>query len=97
MTDKLGSYRVAHRARTPGSYNVTDRCANNRAEHSHEVTRFRERDMSRFKTRAQAQRFPDVRAAVCNLLNCGRHPVRASHYRDLRHRAFAGSIWAAAI
>ena len=43
VTDKLGSYRVAHRAWAPDSYPVTDRYANNRAEQSHEATRFGER------------------------------------------------------
>ncbi len=65
------------------------RYANNRAEQSHEATRFRERGMRRFKSAAQAQRFLEVHSAVHNLSNLGRHLVRASHYRDLRQRAFA--------
>ena len=39
VTDKLGSYRVAHRAWAPDSIHVTERYANNRAEQSHEATR----------------------------------------------------------
>ena len=92
VTDKLGSYRVAHRAWAPDSYPVTDRYANNRAEQSHEATRFRERGMRRFKSTVQAQRFLGVHSAVYNLFNLGRHLVRARDYRDLRHRAFVSWI-----
>ena len=92
VTDKLGSYRVAHRAWAPDSIHVTERYANNRAEQSHETTRFRERGMRRFKSVVQALRFLGTQAAVYNLFNWGRHWVRASHYRDLRYRAFAS--WA---
>ena len=81
VTDQLGSYRVAHRAWAPDSYPVTDRYANNRAEQSHEATRFRERGIRRFKSTG-------VHSAVYNLFNLSRHMVRARDYRDLRHRAF---------
>ena len=89
MTDKLGSYRVAHRELVPDAHHVTDRYANNRVEQSHEATRFRERGMRRFKSTVQAQRFLGAYSAVYNLFNLGRHMVRASHYRDLRQDAFA--------
>ena len=92
VTDQLGSYRVAHRAWAPDSYPVTDRYANNRAEQSHEATRFRERGIRRFKSTVQAQRFLGVHSAVYNLFNLGRHMVRARDYRDLRHRAFVSWI-----
>ena len=92
VTDKLGSYRVAHRAWAPDSYPVTDRYANNRAEQSHEATRFRERGIRRFKSTVQAHRFLGVHSAVCNLFNLGRHMVRARDYRALRHRAFVSWI-----
>ena len=97
VTDKLASYRVAHRELVPDSHHVTDRYANNRAEQSHEATRFRERGMRRFKSTVQAQRFLGVHSAVYNLFNLGRHLVRASHYRDLRQGAFASWIQAPAI
>ena len=92
VTDQLGSYRVAHRAWAPDSYPVTDRYANNRAEQSHQATRFRERGIRRFKSTVQAQRFLGVHSAVYNLFNWGRHMVRARDYRDLRHRAFVSWI-----
>ena len=92
VTDQLGSYRVAHRAWAPDAYPVTDRYANNRAEQSHEATRFREHGIRRFKSTVQAQRFLGVHSAVYNLFNWGRHMVRARDYRDLRHRAFVSWI-----
>ena len=92
VTDKLGSDRVAHRAWAPDAYPVTDRYANNRAEQSHEATRFRERGIRRFKSTVQAQRFLSVHSAVYNLFNWGRHMVRVRDYRDLRHRAFVSWI-----
>ena len=91
-TDKLVSYRLAHRDLTPDSYDVTDRYANNRAVQSHAETRFRERGMRRFKSAVGAQRFLGVHSAVYNLFNLGRHMVRARHYRDLRRRALASWI-----
>ena len=92
VTDQLGSYRVAHRAWAADSYPVTDRYANNRAEQSHEATRFRERGIRRFKSTVQAHRFLGVHSAVYNLFNWGRHMVRARDYRALRHRAFVSWI-----
>jgi putative transposase len=89
VTDKLRSYRVAHREVMPESIHVTDRYANNRAEQSHEATRVRERGMRKFKSVGQAQRFVTAHAAVSNLFNLGRHLVSADHYRNLRISAFA--------
>jgi putative transposase len=95
VTDKLGSYGVAHREVIPESIHVNDQYANNRAEQSHEVTRVRERGMRKFKSVGQAQKFLTVHAAVHNLFNLGRHLVSASHYRDLRTSAF--NDWSRAV
>ena len=95
VTDKLRSYGVAHREIIPDSIHVTDQYANNRAEQSHEATRFRERGMRRFKSMAQAQRFVTAHAAVSNLFNLGRHLVSAEHYRNLRVSAL--SEWSRAV
>jgi putative transposase len=89
VTDKLRSYPVAHREVMPEAVHVTDRCANNRAEQSHQATRVRERGMRKFKSAGQAQRFLGTHAAVSNLFNLGRHLVRAQHYCDLRMSALA--------
>ena len=88
VTDKLRSYGVAQRALIPETLHNTAQYANNRAELSHQPTRVRERVMRRFKSRAQAQRFLTVHAAVYNLFNLGRHLVSARHYKKLRTDAF---------
>jgi putative transposase len=64
VTDRLGSYRAAHRIIMPSVVHDTTRYANNRAEVSHQPTRQRERQMRRFKSVAQAQRFLAVHDAV---------------------------------
>jgi putative transposase len=88
VTDKLGSYGVAHRELIPDTIHDTSQYANNRAELSHQPTRVRERGMRRFKSVHQAQRFLGVHAAVYNLFNLGRHLISAKHYRLFRQRAF---------
>jgi len=91
VTDKLGSYGAAHRSVMPSVEHVTARYANNRSEVSHQPTRQRERQMRKFKSAAQAQRFLSVHGVVHNLFNLGRHRLRAADYRTLRGRAFA--VW----
>jgi putative transposase len=97
VTDKLGSYAVAHRELLPGAAHETGQHTNNRAELSHQPTRVRERGMRRFKSMFQAQRFVSVHATVSNLFNLGRHLIAAAHYRMLRHDAFASWDRAVAI
>jgi putative transposase len=89
VTDKLGSYGVAHRELIPETIHDTSRYANNRAELSHEPTRVRERGMRKFKSIEQAQRFLGAHAAVYNLFNLGRHLISAENYQYFRLRAFA--------
>jgi putative transposase len=91
ITDKLGSYRAARRSVMPSVVHDTRRYANNRAEVSHQPTRQRERQMRRFKSAGQAQRFLAVHGVVRNLFNLSRHRLRAGNYRLLRDRAFA--VW----
>jgi putative transposase len=88
VTDKLRSYAAAHRAVMPDVTHTTARYENNRAEVSHQPTRQRERQMRRFKSPAQAQRFLSVHGIVGNLFRVGRHLLRAIHYRMFRARAF---------
>ncbi len=88
VTDKLCSYAAAHRAVMPSVTHSTARYENNRAEVSHQPTRQRERQMRRFKSSAQAQRFLSVHGIVGNLFRVGRHLLRAVHYRLFRARAF---------
>ena len=88
VTDKLGSYRVAHREMIPTVPHDTNQYSNNLCEASHRATREKERQMKRFRTVATAQRFSVLHARVRNLLNWGRHAMSASTYRYFRTSAF---------
>jgi putative transposase len=88
-TDKLPSYGAAKRELMPDVSHVTDRYKNNRAEVSHEKTRVRERQMRKFKSPGQAQRFLVVHDRVQNLFRLGRHLTSAGNFRTLRARSFA--------
>ena len=89
VTDKLGSYGIAHRELLPDAIHDTSQYANNRAELSHQPTRVRERGMRRFKSVRQAQRFLGDHSAFYDLFNLGRHLIFAEHYRMFRQNAFA--------
>src|ERR687883_750408 len=58
VTDKLASYGAAKQEVMPGVEHRRHKGLNNRAENSHQPTRRRERQMKRFKSARQAQRFP---------------------------------------
>ncbi len=88
VTDKLPSYGAAKKIIMPTSMHYHERYANNRAEVSHENTRAQERQMRRFKSPGQAQRFLAVHSQVHNLFRVGRHLLRAANYRLLRTRSF---------
>ncbi len=89
VTDKLRSYRAAHRTTFPSVHHCTAQYANNRAEVSHQTTRQRERQMRRFKSPRQDQRFLSIHSPINNPFRVGRHLMRAVHYRLFRDRAFA--------
>jgi putative transposase len=91
VTDRLGSYGAAHRELLPSVGHCRDRRRNNRAEVSHQPTRHRERQMRRFKSPKQVQRFLSVHGPINNLFRLGRHLLSARHYRTLRTQAFA--VW----
>jgi putative transposase len=91
ITDKLRSYAAACRAVMPSVVHVTEQYANNLAEVSHQRTRQRERQMRRFKSAAQVQRFASVHGLVQNLFRVGRHLLRSVHHRLLRREAFR--VW----
>jgi putative transposase len=91
ITDKLKSYGAARKEVMPSVVHCQERRANNRAEASHQHTRQHERQMRRFKSPGQAQRFLAVHSRVHNLFRFGRHRLKACHYKMFRSRAF--SIW----
>ena len=89
VTDQLGSYGAARRELLPSVSQCQDKRANNRAEVSHQPTRQQERQMRRFPSPGQAQRFLSVPGPINNLFRVGRHLRKAAHYRLFRARAFA--------
>ena len=88
ITDTLPSYQAACRTLIPSVLHCPAPSANNRVEVSHQPTRQRERQMRRFKSAAQLQRFASVHGVVQNLFRVGRHLLRSAHHRLLRTRAF---------
>ncbi|HYR82757.1 MAG TPA: IS6 family transposase [Terriglobia bacterium] len=91
VTDKLRSSQAALRILMPSVTHDTARYTNNRAEGSHQATRQRERQMRRFKSARQAQRFLSVHGVIHNLFRVGRHLLRSTNYRLLRSRSF--TVW----
>src|SRR3954454_20943982 len=92
VTDKLPSYGAAKRDLLPGVEHRQHKGLNNRAENSHRPTRRRERQMKRFKSPRQAQRFLSVHEQINTLFPLRRDHVSASEYRAARARAF--EVWA---
>ena len=92
ITDKLASYPAAKKDLMPGVEHRRHKGLNNRAENSHQPTRRRERQMKRFKSAGQAQRFLSAHDQINNLFPLYREHVSATEYRAARRRAFA--VWA---
>jgi putative transposase len=92
ITDKLPSYGAAKREVMPGVEHRQHKGLNNRAENSHQPTRRRERQMKRFKSARQAQRFLSAHDQINNLFHLRRDRISASGYRAARARTF--EIWA---
>ena len=80
-TDKLRSYPAAIRNLRLNSIHETAQYKNNIAEISHQPTRQRERQMRKFKSAAQAQRFLSSHAVINNHFRQQRHLLKASTYR----------------
>jgi putative transposase len=91
VTDKLGSYGVAKRELLPDVEHRQSRYLNNRAENSHRPTRRRERQMQRFKSARQAQRFLSAHAFIYGHFRPRRHRMAARNYRVARAAAFG--VW----
>jgi hypothetical protein len=77
VTDGLRSYGVAHREVMPEVWHRTSRYLNNRAENSHQPTRRRQRQIQRFKSPAQAQKFLPARAMIYGHFRPRRHLMTA--------------------
>jgi putative transposase len=87
ITDQLKSYEAAKRELLPGVEHRQHRYLNNRAEHSHQPTRQRERRMQRLKSPGQAQRFLSVYGPIGQHFRPRRHLLTAPKYRqEMRQR-----------
>ena len=91
ITDKLKSYAAAKKQIRPGVEHRQHKGLNNRAELSHQPTRQRERQMRRFKSAGQGQRFLSAHGPINNAFRCQRNRLTAEQYRHVRTQAF--SIW----
>jgi putative transposase len=91
ITDKLKSYGMAQRELLPDVEHRQSRYLNNRAENSHRPTRRRERQMQRFKSPRQAQRFLLSHAFIFGHFRPRRHLVAARGYRMMRSLIF--EVW----
>jgi putative transposase len=92
ITDKLTSDGAAKRAIMPGVEHRQHKGLNNRAENAHQPTRRRERQMKRFKSPGQAQRFLSAHDGINNLFHLRRDHLPATQYRAVRTHAFR--MWA---
>jgi putative transposase len=88
ITDKLASYSAAKQELIPGVEHRRHKGLNNRAENSHQPTRRRERQMKRFKSAGQLQRFLSAHDQINNLFLLHRDHITASESRTARARIF---------
>ncbi len=92
ITDKLASYGAAKREIMPSVEHRKHKGLNNRAENSHQPTRRRERQIKRFKSAGQAQRFLSAHDGISNLFQLRRHQTPAAQHRAAWTQAF--QTWA---
>ena len=91
VTDKLGSYQVAHRELLGSVEHRRSKYLNNRAENSHQPTRQRERAMKRFKSPGHAQRFLSAFSGISPHFRPRRHRLSATQWRSEMADRFA--VW----
>ncbi len=91
VTDKLGSYQVAHREFMSSVEHRRSRYLNNRAENSHQPTRQRERAMKRFKSLRHAQQFLSAFSGISAHFRPRRHLLSATEWRTEMADRFA--VW----
>jgi putative transposase len=90
VTDKLGSYQVAHRELMSSVEHRRSRYLN-RAENSPQPTRQRERAMKRFKSSRHAQRFLSAFSGISAHFRPRRHLLSATEWRTEMADRFA--VW----
>ena len=82
---------MAQRELLPEVRHQSSRNLNNRAENSHRPARRRERQMQRFKSAEQAQRFLSAHGMIYGHFRLRRHLMTAGGYQRARTKAFR--IW----
>jgi putative transposase len=91
VTDKLGSYQVAHRELMSSVEHRRSRYLNNRAENSHQPNRQREQAVKRFKSLRHAQRFLSAFSGISAHFRPRRHLLSATEWRTEMTDRFA--VW----
>ncbi len=91
ITDKMGSYQVAHRELMSSVAHRRSQYLNNRAENSHQPTRQRERAMKRFTSVRHAQRFLSAFSGISAHFRPRRHLLSATEWRTEMADRFA--VW----
>jgi putative transposase len=81
VTDRLRSYRAAHREVMPSVEHRSPKGPNNRAENSHQPTRQRERARKGFRSTGGAPRFLAAVSGISPHFRPNRHRMTAAHYR----------------
>jgi len=89
ITDTLASDGAAKREAPPRVEHRQHKWLNNRAEHSHQPTRERERRMRRFKSPGHAQRFLAAYGPITSHFRPRRHRLSADAYRETSAERFA--------
>ena len=92
VTNKLASYGAAKRKVMPSVEHRKHKGLNNRAENLHQPTRKRERQVKRFKSAGQAQRFLSAHDGINNFFLLRHRQVPATQYRADRTQALR--VWA---
>ncbi len=88
ITDKLRSYKKAHRILFKSVEHRSHKRLNNRIENSHQATREKERQMRGFKSPGSAQRFLSSMGPFLNLLKVGRYKRSSQDYRQKLKASF---------
>ena len=91
VTDKLGSYRVAHRELVSSVEQRRSRYLNNRAENSHQRTRQREQAMQRVTSSRHAHRFLSAFSGISAHFGPRRYLLSATEWRTEMADRFA--VW----
>lgn len=88
ITDKLRSYKKAHRLLLKSTEHCSHKRLNNRIENSHQPTREKERQMHKFKDPDNTQKLLSVMGSFLNLFKVGRYKHSAPEYRAKLEKAF---------